>query len=70
MATLKDSAGNIITDDLCKANEFNAYFASVFKPNANIGSNKTTSLNDNKPNTSSLIDLSPFVVYKAMRKAK
>ena len=30
LATLKDSAGNIITDDLHKANEFNAYFTSIF----------------------------------------
>ena len=51
-------------------NEFNAYFASVFKPNTNIGSDKTTNLNDNKPNTSPLVDHSPFVVYKAMRAAK
>ena len=70
LATLKDSAGNIITDDLHKANEFNAYFASVFKPSTNIGSDKTTKLNDNTHNTFPFVDLSPSVVYKAMRAAK
>ena len=67
---MKDSAGNIITDDLYKTNEFNAYFASVFKPNTKTRSDKTTNLNDNKPNISPLVDLSPSVVYKAMRAAK
>ena len=35
-----------------------------------MGSDTTTNLNDNKPNTSPLVDLSPSVVYKAMRTAK
>ena len=48
--TLKDSVSNIFIEDLTKANEFNAYFASDFQLNTNRGSDRTTNLDDNKPN--------------------
>jgi hypothetical protein len=69
-APLKDPKGNIITDDLIKANEFNAYFSSVFQSDMSVDNDEPPKSSTAATSTSIPIDFSPKVVYDAMRTAK
>ena len=69
LSPLRDVNGNLITDDKCRAEELNNYFASVFGKSTH-SSCDFTPVSDVKPDESPDIDFSPSVVYNAMCLAK